>query len=539
MSEPAKRIVCALGVFFTLLGLYLLTNPGRIDFIDGQYRYEVARSWLDVGEPVIRDPALLALGAAVNPSSGKAYSGYNAGPSLTPAPLMALSRWLPGGTADRDRFAFSLTGAFFGALVPVLLMTVYGRLGVGLPMSVACALVFGLTTQWWPGSVTSFDQNQHAFLLLSALLLAWRSGRHASAPLAAMAGVTGSLLLTYQETYAILLPAVALAVFAPASEGTPCAAPLGKLRIDRGAVIRYLAFGAGSCVGVGLFLAFNYWRFGALLQPDRYQALWPDNGLAGALSLTISPGRSVFLFSPPLVLAAFGARAVWTRAPALSFSAGLSGVMHLLFVSNLAFFAGEWAWGPRYLLVLLPLASLGLPFAMVRLRARYAAVPLAVGLGLLVQLMAVSLDHQRFYFERNLAPHFWAYDPWFYFKDSQLLARPLELAETLRSGVPAEARSFSPTPRSQVTYAPFGPARPHVGAAWVQGFQVFYLPRPWPLWMTHMEPATRPTDVAPLTGICVALMVLGIGLPLLALLKPTVTFKASVLGTATKPLGSP
>jgi hypothetical protein len=516
MTTRCTRALGALGVFVGLFGLYLLTSPGRIDFIDGQYRYEIARSWLDIGEPVIRDPVLRALGASVDARTGHAYSWYNAAPSLTPVPLMWVARRLGGYGADRDRFAFSLTSALFGAIVAALLVVIYGMLGVDLPMSVCAALVFALATQWWPGSVTTFDQNQHAFVLLAALILAWESGRRGSTARALLAGLAGGLLLIYQETYALLLPAIALTVFAPSDEGTRDAPRLSALGIGRDALTRCFAFGAGCCVGAGLFLAYNHIRFGALLQPNRYDAHWPSDPLAGILSLTLSPGRSVFLFSPPLLLLAFGVHALWTRAPVLCTAAGLAAVMHFLFVSNLPFFAGEWAWGPRYLLVLLPLAGLGLPFAMARVRGRSLLVA-GVVLGLVVQLMAVSLDHQRFYFERNLAPHFWAQRPWFYFERSQLLARPFELGETLRSGVPAEAVSFAPTPEAQLTYAPFGPPRPQLGAAWARRFAVFHVFRPWPLWMHHIDVVRRPVPLTLLTAACAALVVLGVALLLVAL----------------------
>jgi hypothetical protein len=516
MTTQGARALGTLGVFVALLGLYLLASPGRIDFIDGQYRYEVARSWLDIGEPSIRDPMLRELGASVDERTGKAYSWYNAAPSLTPLPLMWVARMLGGDAADQDRFAFSLTAAVFGAIVPAVLVVVYGMLGVGVALSVGAALVFALATQWWPGSVTTFDQNQHAFLLLAAVILAWESGRRAGTGRALLAGVVGGLLILYQETYAILLPAIALAVFAPPGEGSAGAPRLSVLGIDRSALTRYAAFGAGSCVGVGGFLAYNLMRFGTVLQPNRYDVRWPADPSAGILSLTLSPGRSVLLFSPPLLLLAFGMRALWRRCPVLCAAAGLTGVMHLLFVSNLPFFAGEWAWGPRYLLVLLPLACLGLPFTAVRIRSRYVLAA-GVVLGLVVQIMAVSLDHQRFYFERGLAPLFWAARPWFYFTSSQLLARPFELHETLRSGVPAEAVSFAPTPRSQLTYAPFGPPRPELGVEWARRFAVFHLFRPWPLWMTHIDVARRPVPVGLLTAGCAGLLLLGAALLLLAL----------------------
>ena len=510
MTAQRARIFAAAGVFASLLGVYLLTSPGRIDFIDGQYRYEVARSWLDVGAPVIRDTVLRKLGAPVDPRSGESYAMYNAAPSLTPVPLMWIARKIGGDAADRDRFAFSLTSALFGAAVPALLVIAYGRLGIGLALSVAAAMVFAIATQWWPASVTTFDQNQHAFVLLVALLLAWDAGRRMSVFRALLAGVAGGLLINYQETYVLLLPAIALALFAPANEGTPDAPRPSALEIRRDALGRCLAFVAGTCVGVGLFVAYNLMRWGALLQPDRYQPQWVGDPLAGLLSLTLSPGRSVLLFSPPMLVLAFGVRALWTRAPLLCVAAFLTVAMHLIFIASLPFFGGEWAWGPRYLLVVLPLASLALPFAMSRVPRRFLATVIAAGV--VVQVLAVSLDHQRFYFERNLAPFFWAERPWFYFATSQLFARPFELGATLRSGMPAEAVTFAPTPQSQLTYAPFGPPRPQQGVAWARRYAVFHVLRPWPLWMRRIDVTQRPVPLVPMTAACAVVSSAGVGL---------------------------
>ena len=52
------RVLSALGLSVSLLGVYVLTNAGRIDIIDGQIRYEVAANWLTTGEPTLRDRAL-------------------------------------------------------------------------------------------------------------------------------------------------------------------------------------------------------------------------------------------------------------------------------------------------------------------------------------------------------------------------------------------------------------------------------------------------------------------------------------------------
>jgi len=514
MIERA-HLLCAAGAFSCFLAIHLLTNAARIDIIDGQVRYDVAASWLDTRAPTIRDRALMGQRVAIR-GQDATYAAYNAGASLSPMPFMLLSRLVPGHTVERDRVAFSMAGPVFGAAVGALLVLAYGMLDRGPAASLAWATVISLATLWWPGSVTVFDQNQHAFFLLAGSLLAWRSGRRKSRRLAALAGVASGFLITYQESYALLLPFVGLAVFAASPEDSPAGGSVLRRPIDQAGWLRYVAFAAGGGVGLLLFVAFNVWRYSAFLQPGRYdvQQMFSGNPIAGLLSLTLSPGKSMFLFSPPLVLAFFGARGLFRRVPTLAAVVGLISVAHVLLVIQLAFFGGDWCWGPRYLLVLLPLWALSFPFALERVPRWIVGALVTLGFG--VQLMAISVDHQRFFLEHNLPPYFWL-DQWAYFKRSQLFSRPFELLSLARGGVPPEAKLFSPTPGAQITYAPFGPLDHRDGARWARHFAVFHTLRPWPFWIRFVDPAQRPMRPWPAVLVCGGLFIGGGALLLLGL----------------------
>jgi hypothetical protein len=510
MTEGQKRALCAVGVFLVLLGVYVITNPGRIDIIDGQYRYDVAKNWLDAGEPYCDDP-YIAGALERDPVTGRSYANYGAGASVTPMPLMLLSRALPGHGDERDRFVFTLTSSVFGALGGALLFIGMGMLGVSIKSALASTAVFCFATLWWPGSLTTFDQNQHAVLVLGTALLAWQAGRRSSLGLAALGGAVGGLLVNYHENYALLLPALALPVFASAQEGVPNAAPVLKLEVSHAALLRYVVFGLCCALGIALFFGFNLMRYGLLLKPNRYALESPvfnGNILAGSLSLLFSPGRSVFLFSPPILLLVAGLRPLFRRAPMLVAGIGLASVFHFLFISRLALFGGDWCWGPRYMLIaMLPLA-LTFPFAFEYLRAKRSLVVATVALGCIVQVFAISIDHQRFFFEHKLAPYFWVYDPWVYFKYSQFIARPAEVVTTLRDGLPPEVIAFAPTD-GKSTYTPFGPPDPSWGPLYVRYFSVFYLPRPWHFWIGHVEPALRPVGLLPLVPICMGMILAG------------------------------
>ena len=511
--EHRARLFSALGVAAAMLAVYVLTNAGRIDIIDGQIRYEVAANWLDTGEPTLRDPALLNTPFAIRSERG-IYALYNAGASVAAMPLMLLSRALPGHTAERDRFAFSMTGPVFGAATAAVLVLAYGMLGLGTASAVCWAAIASVATMWWPGSLTVFDQNQHALLLLTALLLAWHSGRRASVGWSALAGLVGGLLLTYQEIYVLLLPFLGLPVFA--STGPPPSAGSWRARdVDRAALVRYATFGAACGVGLLLFAAFNYGRFGTWLAQSRYGApLFTGNPIAGLLSFSVSPGKSIVLFSPPVILAVAGAKGLFRRAPVVVAAVILVSLVHVLLVVQLPFFGGDWCWGPRYLLILVPLWALAFPFAAPAV-GRWI-VGIIVTAGLVVQLTGISIDYQRFFLERDFPPYFWV-DQWVYFKHSQLMARTQELRALARDGVPADATRFSPTPNAQITYTPGGPPKGRRPSIWVRQFAVFYTLRPWPLWIYGLDAERRPIEPAPLLWACGALLAGGLVLLTLGL----------------------
>jgi hypothetical protein len=108
------------------------------------------------------------------------------------------------------------------------------------------------------------------------------------------------------------------------------------------------------------------------------------------------------------------------------------------------------------------------------------------------------VEHQKFFFARGLNDFFWAEDPWFYFKHSALLAR---IGETisLKNGLPATADLFNSIPKKDwYTYTVLGPPLKFprsLSPQWMVHFKVFYLPRPWPLWMPSISPALRPINL--------------------------------------------
>src|SRR5262249_20536914 len=148
----------------------------------------------------------------------------------------------------------------------------------------------------------------------------------------------------------------------------------------------------------------------------------------------------------------------------------------------------------------LPLVCLGLPFCGPGRRVLKVA---ACGLGFVIQLLAISVDHQRYYFERSLAPFFWTDESMMY-KDSPIVARPRELIAILEGRDRARATWLVPGPRPlSMTSSIFGPPPDLLPKApeWMRDYLVFLVPRPWTLWSRYVPRSQRPAATGLMTAI--------------------------------------
>jgi hypothetical protein len=500
------------GLFILIAAVYVSSSPGRIDIIDGQFRFDVSRNLVRIRRPVISDPFLK--GANVPGPDGARYSYYGVAPSVAAMPLVWLGQAGGDPTGERQRFLFSWTSALLGSMACAVLFLFYRRLGVAVSAAVGWTLILAFGTLLWPLAASTFDQAQHALWVLLAVFFGWLSAKRESILLAAGGGVSAGILLNYQESYALILPVLAVSTLAQGSGGhRHCAA----------AALRCGVFLGASMIGLGAWVLYNQLRFGdpfftgRTVPLNRKDLSFFGNPVTGLLSLLASPGKSVFLYSPPLLLGFLGLRQLCRREQHLGFVIVCASAVHVVFVSCLSFFGSDWAWGPRYLVPLLPLWALAAPFA-VGPASRRALVAAIVAAGVLIQISAVSIDHQRFFLERALPDYFWADDPWSYFKRSALLARPAEILVSVREGVPRTATAFAPGPyRQLLTYTVWSNRPRNLAPEWIHEYKVFYLPRPWPLWMRYVDRTVLPISVGTWTAGLVVLAFFGAGLILVGL----------------------
>jgi hypothetical protein len=226
------------------------------------------------------------------------------------------------------------------------------------------------------------------FLLALARMLEERDGRSA-----AWLGAAAALVVDAKIVYAAALPgAAALVVWTLRRE------PRRIPRLAGAALATFLPLFA-------LVPFYNWARFGSPLDSgyNAYAGVHFSRGSlwTGLWGLFLSPGKSVFLYNPPLLAALAGLGALGRRAPRLALAVAATVAPVVLLNARSAFWHGDWAWGPRYLVFALPAALLPLALVIDRLReaGRRLAVPALVGgalaVGGFVQVLGLAFywDH--------------------------------------------------------------------------------------------------------------------------------------------------
>jgi len=262
-------------------------------------------------------------------------------------------------------------------------------------------------------------------------------------------------------------------------------------------------------VCIGAECLYNLARFGSPFDLGGWprHPVW-GNPLFGVPGLLVSPGKGILWYSPVIVLQLWALRALWHKKPILAMTVIAMTASHFAFIASLSFYGGDWAWGPRYLVTTIPLLALGLPLLQLGSRARRWVAQMVVGLGLLVQLVGISMDHQGFFFSHALPAYFWL-DPGSNYHYSQLAYRAIELRDLFAAPQPISSGPFLPGPYPTLpTYCIFG-MDPRTSPTWMKAYPGFYLPRPWPLWMTHLPSGRQPVSPLPAAGLVALIGVAG------------------------------
>lgn len=498
---PEGRWMLAVaGLFLFVVAAVALSSSGRIDIIDGQPRYEVARSLAEHGDPAICDPQLTW--AVLPGREGRRYCSYRFGQSAIGLPAI----WLADATGPvretRRQFFFALTSSFAAGVLATAYAVWFRAQGHHPKRAIGWALAGIFCTPSWLYGTTSFDDILGSAAVTGALVLAWCGRVRRPHLFAGLAGLALGFAVNCKEPLGVfVLPLLALTA-APGRSGRTRLASVG------------LAL-CGVAVGLAAHEAYEWYKFppGSTSEHPailaQYVPAFPGTPLPALLAFLFSPSAAVLLYCPTLLLSCAGVW-LWRRQrPMFIGMVVLASAVFTGFVCCLSFFKGDPCWGPRYLTPVFAVLWLFAPAAAAAWPRRQTAFVL--GLGTLVQLLGLSVDCQRLYIELRLPSGFFHGYPWVYFhpRISHLLNRPREIYELLTEDA-SSSTTFSPTPLP--TAAPPCTDFMERGPEAVRKYRYLNSLRPWWASMTFLAPVERPVDLGRTAALLLSLAAGGLAL---------------------------
>ncbi len=390
-----SRLTPGLALFLLLSGWYVLTMSGHTYSSDEETLLAVAESLVESGSFALEPDFLMNYGPSGE--DGQRYSRYGPATSLLIVPFLLLGQAV---AVMVPPFAEGLTVRLFVMLLPPLItastaLLLYAwlrALAYSQRVSLVVGLLYGLTSLAWPYSRSLFSEPLAALLLV----LCAYGIRRESAGWWVLAGAAGAVSLTVKAQMLLALPVLALYALLVGWRGSARASlwPIGG---------RALLGLTGTVVPLGLLLLYNAHISGNPLTtgyggvPDDFNTPWQ----VGLYGLLLSPGRGLLWYMPVLLLGIAGMALRWRQQGREVLLALLLLLLHLVFYSRLDYWHGAGAWGPRYLVpivpfVLLPAAGLLATLAAWRSRLATGMVGALVAVSFAVQLLPVLVNFNTY-----------------------------------------------------------------------------------------------------------------------------------------------
>ncbi|GJL77218.1 MAG: hypothetical protein NPINA01_02070 [Nitrospinaceae bacterium] len=385
-SRQKKRLT----VFLFFLSVYLLTGQGSIQSADGRIMYLLTQSMvenhsLSFTERVSQDDP-----------EGEKFSKYGIGMSVLAVPFYlagkALSWVLPVEPSFATLFSVSMINAFVTAL-SCLLIYRFGdeRFGFSHRTSVFLALGYGLSTIAWFYSEDFMSEPVTSLFMLAAVFIMTGSHGVENQRSLLWAGVFIGLALTCRLAALVAIPG--FLIFLMLDKQNPEHPPMKDWVSD---AVRFLI--PIACFVLFIFL-YNYVRFGNIFETG-YEKGFGTEGWTGLLGILFSPGKSIFLYNPLLIIGCLAFPAFYKAKREMAWLFGWVILIQLLLFSFWHSWYGGTGWGPRLMLVALPYLILPVGFILERPGPKAKAGIVAVlVLGVLIQIPSVTVNVSRYYYD--------------------------------------------------------------------------------------------------------------------------------------------
>jgi hypothetical protein len=419
LAKANRRI--AIWLFASFLSLYTTLTRGHFAISDEVQVYLQTRSLWERGDLSVT-PQINTLPGR----DGRFFAPYGVGQSVLALPFYLAGKTvhelLAGAGADSwiKTFAGPLIGGpdmrwggeveiffvnLFGAFATAALMAVFFlfniRLGATPHWAVAATIILGITTHVAGFGVEFLQHPAEALFLLLAFYFLVIDSETPNWPDRLLAGAMAGMMILVRASSLVLIPALTGYLiwhsFKRTGTRDPRAWLLDAIRSSAPFLIPVIA-------AVLVTMEVNYAKWGEYSIGGSYRVFnsLTNSWLVSIYGYLFSPGQSIFIFSPILLLAPAYFRPFARKHVAEAVTIlGLT-ISYALFYGRSLTWHGQWCFGPRYLMATIPLLLLPLASWLGRTRPApwIAVVSLAI-VGAFIEVLHVAINVSFVYYREG------------------------------------------------------------------------------------------------------------------------------------------
>ncbi len=342
---------------------------------------------------------------------GRDYSPYNIGQSILALPFYGLGKaahwaldkagargWIEtfaGPIVGEGRwggqieiFAVSLFNPVAVAAIVAVFFLFNRSLGVEPAWAAISAAMLGVSTHVAGFSSGFFQHPAEALFLLLTFYFLFRDAQNQNRRARLIAGILAASMLLIRPSAIVLIPALAFYAW--------------WIRRETAAVIEFL-IPVGTAIAV--IMAVNYSKWGSFAYSGGYgnaSAIFPTPILVGIYGYLFSPGASLFIFTPLLILAPLYFKPFARIYPKETVAIATVSLSYLFFYSKAVNWHGQWCFGPRYLMALVPILLLPLGLWLQHAgREKLVAVAVLVAVGMYIEVLHFAVNVSYVYYHER------------------------------------------------------------------------------------------------------------------------------------------